>query len=88
MSRGEHKIGKYRVDGYNKRYNISIEFHGTYWHGFHDKKSEKYIHTKERESYLRDRTNLIVIWEHEWKNSPYSTIHRVVNEINEIKEAA
>tara|TARA_B100000035_G_scaffold285668_1_gene269411 strand:+ start:4310 stop:5911 length:1602 start_codon:yes stop_codon:yes gene_type:complete len=69
------------VDGFSKKENIIIEFHGDLWHGNPKiynpndinpvtKKSfgELYNKTIERENNLKDLGyNLIIIWESEWK---------------------
>ena len=36
-NKGEVKIGDYFIDGYNKKHDIAIEFHGVYWHRYRDK---------------------------------------------------
>ena len=66
---GEHKIGKYRVDGFDRQNGVVYEFNGCRWHGcpkcFPNRDSrdpqtqqtmkEIYDHTMAREEYLRKR---------------------------------
>lgn len=78
---------RYSVDGYNARYDISLEFHGDYWHGvnFNPKTIQRYINTLRRDKIIRTKTNLITVWEYEWKNNPSKVLKRVARNIDAIK---
>jgi transcription elongation factor Elf1 len=72
----------YRVDGYNKRYQIAFEFNGSYWH-------------KRPEVIARDRRKLrelkragyrvITIWEHEWERNPDKCVGKVLSQVENIR---
>ena len=79
--KGEHQIGSYFVDGYNRKHDITIEFHGTYWHSWHDKRRRAYRKTVDRDAFLAENTNLVVIWEHDWSDEK---LQEVVDQIHEI----
>jgi hypothetical protein len=82
LNGGEYTIGKYKIDGFCEATNTCYEFHGTMWHAHPDycntnaynritKKfnADIYRITLEREDYIRRQGyNLVVMWEHEWKN--------------------
>ena len=78
---GEHKIGKYRVDGFDRQNGVAYEFNGCRWHGcpkcFPNRDArdpqtqqtmkEIYNQTMKREEYLRKRVKEVrVIWECEY----------------------
>ena len=79
------KINGVKVDGYNKFYDIAIEFHGRYWH---TKSLEAYEKTIKRDGMLRRHTNLIKVWDNKWKKNPDAVIRRVIKRIDKIKEKA
>ena len=75
---GEHKIGNYRVDGYDRENSVAYEFYGCRWHAcpkcFPDRNvrdpytgqtmNEIYKQTMTREKYVRNRVKDVkVIWE-------------------------
>ncbi len=79
---------KYKLDGYNKTYNIGIEYHGDYYHG-HPKGSrpnkERYIKTLERSTIIRkEGINLIEIWTYNELLSVYG-LETVIKRINRIR---
>ena len=77
--------GGYYVDGYNRYLNLVIEFHGDYWHGWNDKRSKAYKRTVRRDLDIAGVTNLIVVWEHEWKENPEETLSRVLATIDALR---
>jgi hypothetical protein len=83
----EYKVPntKYQLDAYNEKYNIGIEFHGDYFHGNYDKRLKKYKDTIKRDSILRKKVRLIVVWEGEFKSNPKQTINRCLKQIKKIK---
>ena len=76
------KINQFIVDGYNPTTNTVYEFHGDYWHGNpnttdHTKLNPSnkqpfkhlYENTLKKETLIKDSGyNLVVMWEHDWKN--------------------
>lgn len=82
---GEFKIPgtRFRADGYCKKKNLIIEFHGDYFHGNPERYNlDNYVYNGSEETY-RDRYNktknrediilklgfnLIVVWETDWDN--------------------
>lgn len=81
----EARIQNYKLDCYNSRYNICIEYHGTYFHSWKDKRNRRYKKTMERDQELGNLTNLIVIWEFEAISNKRQVLKRVLNQIDEIK---
>ena len=73
---GESDIKGLSIDGFNVWWNIGIEFHGTYWHRFHDKRRKEYKATLVRDKVLAKFVYLISIWEHEWQNEECQQYHR------------
>lgn len=99
--RSNNKFGVYKLDGYNKRYNIAIEFNGDIWHGnpklykpkqkcnplYNKTSNYLYKKTKEKETVLSKLGyNVISIWEYDWLNNKDSTLKKVLNKINLIKK--
>lgn len=76
---------RFKLDAYNKRFNIGIEFHGSYYHGEYDKTSDAYISTIKRDNKLRRKVNLIVIWEKKYRSNPKSVINHCLKQINKFK---
>lgn len=97
--KGPLKKGTYKLDGYNKRYNIAIEFNGDIWHGNpklykSDYKSpitkktagELYAKTKEKEKYLRKLGyKVFSIWEYDWDNNKDKVIKKFDNFITKLR---
>ena len=77
LNGGEHKIGFYRVDAFNSYLNLVIEFHGTYWHGWNDKRSKAYRRTIKRDRELAEQVNLVVVWQHDWTKNTDAVIERI-----------
>ena len=82
LNGGEVKINGTRVDGYNRHYNIIIEFHGKYWHTLGKKTKQK---SSNRTRMLRRYANVIVIWDYKWKKNPDAVMRRVLTRIATIK---
>lgn len=92
-----HKKGVY-LDGYNKTYNIGIEFNGDCFHGnpryyksnstclpFGSKVKAKdlYTKTKRKACYLRSKgIHLISVWESDYIKDPKGVIHKCIERIN------
>jgi very-short-patch-repair endonuclease len=91
------KKGTYRVDGYNKRYNIVIEFNGDAYHGnlkvFNkNTKCNPYNNftalklnkiTKNRVNFLRKKGyRVIEIWENDWMTNKKKVLNNVIDRIN------
>jgi hypothetical protein len=82
LNGGEHRIGKYSIDGYCKETNTCYEYHGCFWHGcttcynpntinpFTNRTNgDLYQKTLDRENYIRSKGyNLVVMWEHDWND--------------------
>ena len=90
LTNGEFKYIK--VDFYIKELNLVVEFYGDYWHGFNIKDQEKQKKIFDRDN---KRINclkkffgcdILIIWEHEYRNNQEQTIEIVMNKIkNKIK---
>lgn len=92
----EYRVGKYYLDGYNKYYNIGIEFNGDYFHGNpevyqHNKDftgtsfKHSYDATMRKQGVLKRKCNLIVVWERDWKKNKDFLIAQIVKHIYKIK---
>lgn len=79
LNGGEKIILGHKVDGYCKETNTVYQFHGCFWHGCPkcfdpnriNNKNQKemkdlYIKTQERNDKIREKYNLIEIWECDW----------------------
>ena len=80
LNGGEHKVGKYKADGYCKQNNTIYEYHGDYFHGNPDIYDKHEINTKvkkpfgllyentiKKKEYIKSKGyNYIEIWESEW----------------------
>lgn len=78
----------YRLDGYNKTFNIAVEFHGDYFHGGRKGKGnmQKYLKTVWREKELRDAGyHLLVVWYSQYVANPDDCLRRVARKIEDIK---
>lgn len=80
---GEHKVpnSRFRADGFCREINTVFEFHGTMWHGHPDHtvadekhgvmkgktNAEIYRVTLDRQDHILLYHNLVVMWQHEWK---------------------
>jgi len=82
------------VDLYIKDINTVIEFYGDYWHRNPkiyniDKKDVKEIHTmnEKRIHKLKEKfnSNIIIVWENDYKNNKQNIINLTINEIYKIK---
>jgi len=80
---GEFKVGKYRVDGYNRDSNTVFEYNGCFYHGCPQcfepvainkvnfkRYGDLYAATEERERQIvAQGFKFIKIWEHQWQNA-------------------
>lgn len=87
---GEYQLEgtRYKLDGYNPRYNIGLEFHGDYFHGNDGRKGGAYEKTLLRDQEVRKYVNLIVVWEYEWRNNKDACLQRCLRRINKIRQSA
>ena len=100
--KGEYLIPntRFRVDGYNKRFNIIIEVYGDIFHGnpkiFKPRQKcnpysiltagKLYKQTKDRENKLKELGyNIITVWENDWRKNKRRIIYRTLNRIKKIK---
>lgn len=89
----------YRIDGYNKRYKICLEFNGDVFHGNPklykpDQKVHPYRDITSGELYkqtcLKQRRlksldyNVISVWENDWLKDPEKCVQRVCRQISHI----
>ena len=90
------KIGKWNVDILIKSKMLIIEHFGTWWHMWPGKYQSTDIHkvtgSKAIEVWTRDTKkisdlaaqgyNVLIIWEHDWKNNRVNEVTRIINAIN------
>ena len=88
-SGGEYRVPgtPYRLDGYNKRHNIGIEFHGDYFHGYRDKRTKPYRDTIKRDAELAGIVNLFVVWEHEWISDPKAVVDAAFGFVDSVRRS-
>ena len=75
----------YKVDGYNRRYNIVIEFHGDYYHSVKDKTAQRYLDTIRKDAELAEHVNLITVWEWQWKKDPIRVLRNAMLKIDRVR---
>ncbi len=93
-------INRYRIDGFNHRFGIALEFNGDAWHGNLDVYSPRskphprfrertayslYRETIIREKELHNRYHVISVWEFDWDNSPREILRKIKQAIERIK---
>lgn len=78
-----------KFDGYNRRFNIVLEYHGDYFHGVKYGRiidRQKYNATLRRDQLIRDYGfNLITIWCWQYTANPQDCLDRVVAQIESFK---
>lgn len=90
--KGEHTIncdaGNFKLDAYNAKLNLGLEFHGVYYHGRslnNPRAIKRYVATIQRDAILRKYVNLFVVWEDEWHNSPERVLHRLKKLVDNLR---
>lgn len=92
----------YKVDGYNKRLKVALEFYGDKFHGnvkLFDRDypchpfnpnlltGDLYDQTKRRERVIRKKGfGLITLWENQWIRDPEKSVLQTVDKLNQMKE--
>lgn len=88
---GEFKsLEGWKFDGYNKRFNIVLEYHGDYFHGMKNgvvSDINRYQSTLRRDEAIRKAGyNLIVVWSWDYSADPAKCISRVIRKIDAIRD--
>lgn len=96
----EHQINAYKIDIFNERLKLCIEFNGDAFHcnpKLYDKNyystlikmtaGEKWKADRMKYNFLiRQNCSIFVVWETEWKNSKEYILNKLINWYNEINK--
>lgn len=100
---GEYQIKDtlYKVDGYNKKLNLILEFYGDYYHAnpkvytkrFYKLKGKVVsVNTINNKNKIRENTikskgfNLFIVWEYDWINNKETTIKKFMKYVEGLKK--
>lgn len=79
---------RFKLDAYNKKLNLGIEFHGVYYHGRNLKTPnavKRFVKTILRDRMLMEHVNLYVVWENEWLDNPELVLSNLSKFVDELR---